>query len=311
MKLSILFIFATTIYLANAACNLNCPSSLTRFVDDKCYYQIEDMRHLVTGDCSEISQSGLGGFFPEGSHTVTMTDTNDLQSCSFDVEVIDQTAPFIQGIRGNPNLLTGDHANNKWRDVHFHFNKRENCCYVFCNITGVTFEDSDAVCCGRRQCTDDDRRRGDDDCDDDDRRKRGVKRDDDDDDDDNHHSGKGQDCSRSHKQYEIIGSRTVRLCARNRHCKKRTYTVTGMCFDKNGLSSSKVTTVVSTKKVCNSPDPHCQRGIKKANVCCPDHCGVCGGVGCGARPGGAKDCCGGPIVASSKNCRHNPAPCIL
>lgn len=45
-------------------------------------------------------------------------------------------------------------------------------------------------------------------------------------------------------------------------------------------------------------------------VCCPDSCRECGGTGCETRPGGAQNCCVGPIEASGKSCTNNPPPCV-
>ena len=61
----------------------------------------------------------------------------------------------------------------------------------------------------------------------------------------------------------------------------------------------------------SDPDPTCSLGLIKANICCPTTCGTCGGSGCGARPGGGSDCCGGQIVASGVSCDDGGAPCVI
>ena len=51
-------------------------------------------------------------------------------------------------------------------------------------------------------------------------------------------------------------------------------------------------------------------GIPSGTVCCAKSCGVCGGTGCGALPGGAAKCSSGSIKAAGKSCADNPAPCV-
>lgn len=58
-------------------------------------------------------------------------------------------------------------------------------------------------------------------------------------------------------------------------------------------------------------DPTCALGLIKQDVCCPTTCGTCGGVGCGANPGGGSDCCGGPIRAAGLSCNDGVAPCVI
>ncbi len=58
-------------------------------------------------------------------------------------------------------------------------------------------------------------------------------------------------------------------------------------------------------------DPTCEFGIIKDNICCSPECGECGGQGCGSRPGGGSDCCGGPIVSKGLSCEDNVAPCVI
>ena len=55
----------------------------------------------------------------------------------------------------------------------------------------------------------------------------------------------------------------------------------------------------------------CKAGLEAAGVCCALSCGVCGGTGCSARPGGASACCTGPIKAAKKSCKKHAAPCTL
>ncbi|MBM4354462.1 MAG: hypothetical protein FJ109_11835 [Deltaproteobacteria bacterium] len=52
-------------------------------------------------------------------------------------------------------------------------------------------------------------------------------------------------------------------------------------------------------------------GIAAGGACCPASCGVCGGKGCGALPGGASNCCSSTILESGKKCSSKPPPCIL
>lgn len=58
-------------------------------------------------------------------------------------------------------------------------------------------------------------------------------------------------------------------------------------------------------------DPLCQFGIMKDNICCSSECGQCGGVGCGSRPGGGSNCCGGPILSGGLSCDDGLAPCVI
>lgn len=293
MKFILVFFFASVSF---AACNLRCPShTLTKSVDGECYYRVEDLRHLIHGNCTNLGQSALGGFFPQGHHQVTITDLDDLQECTISLNIIDNTPPNVVGVRGSPSLLVGDRCDDNWKDVLFIFSKSDNCCGLTCNVTHVTYHDSDMSCCDRHH---NDRKRT-----------FGLEnRDEEDLQDSNHH---WRSCRFAEKQWEITGPRTVRLCAANRRCKMRTYTVTGMCTDTAGLSSTKTTTVVSTKRQCSRPDPHCRYGILKQNVCCPETCGSCGGMGCGTRPGQSQQCCGGVIRSYNRSCAHFPAPCIV
>ncbi len=52
-------------------------------------------------------------------------------------------------------------------------------------------------------------------------------------------------------------------------------------------------------------------GIAAGAVCCPSSCGVCGGSGCSALPGGESKCCAGAIKDAGKSCASNPPPCVL
>lgn len=305
--------------LANAQCNLECPSSpVRRAVNEDCFYEIEDLTGLVHGSCTNLFQNGLGAYLPKGMHSLEVTDLDNLQTCEIDMEIVDDTPPTLVGVRGSPNLIFGEQSHNKWKDVHFFFNKNENCCKVWCNVTGVTYEDLDLECCRNgngngNDCDCDDRRRGngnnDDDCDceNDDRR-----RSNDDDDDDEGPSSTRASCKNVEPQFEITGPRTVKLCSVTKNCKKRVYTVTGMCVDQNGLSATKTTRVITTKSQCDDPDPTCEHGIQgPQGVCCPETCGECGGVGCGTRPGGAHDCCGGMILGAGRSCSTNAPPCVV
>lgn len=398
MKLMLLFI----IFIINVRgqCHLSCPAhTITKTVDEKCYYEIEDLRHSLTTNCEGIIQSGLGGYFPEGTHTVTFTDTDNMQSCDIRLNVVDDIPPNVVGVRGEPNLLLHGACNNEWKDVNFHFNKNENCCKVYCNITDVTYEDLDMSCCyecqecrgkvtklvlrnygqtgivhvtdkkgdnvffsqmvqtlqtftitpldgedtlgtkifvngveihtscsqpiyigmrfeafevvygeskrGGRLCASPPSSRKRSGSDDDDNH-------DDRDNNDRDNNDRDMGCFGEPTQYYITGSRSVRLCAAHQPCKKRIYTVTGMCFDKNGLSAKKTTTVASTQTLCTDPDPTCEHGlVGKGGICCPETCGHCGGLGCGTRPGGASQCCGGQIVHADQSCDTNPAPCVI
>ena len=59
------------------------------------------------------------------------------------------------------------------------------------------------------------------------------------------------------------------------------------------------------------PDPTCALGLISGDTCCSTSCGVCGGSGCGANPGGGANCCGGPIASSGVSCDTNSAPCVI
>lgn len=58
-------------------------------------------------------------------------------------------------------------------------------------------------------------------------------------------------------------------------------------------------------------DLFCETGLRVQNICCAAECGVCGGNGCGARPGGGASCCGGSILASGRSCTTDEPPCVL
>jgi len=58
-------------------------------------------------------------------------------------------------------------------------------------------------------------------------------------------------------------------------------------------------------------DPRCAGGVVSGTVCCEAACGQCGGVGCGARPGGAAACCVGAIRTAGRRCTDHPPPCLL
>ena len=52
-------------------------------------------------------------------------------------------------------------------------------------------------------------------------------------------------------------------------------------------------------------------GLLRDEVCCPTSCGVCGGTGCGGRPGGSTACCLGSVRASGRSCTQYPPPCVV
>ena len=58
-------------------------------------------------------------------------------------------------------------------------------------------------------------------------------------------------------------------------------------------------------------DPACATGIIAGRVCCAASCGVCGGSGCGGRPGGAEACCSGTVTQSGRSCEQFGPPCLL
>ena len=68
---------------------------------------------------------------------------------------------------------------------------------------------------------------------------------------------------------------------------------------------------ILSEPVVVGSDPTCEFGIIKDNICCSPECGECGGQGCGSRPGGGSDCCGGPIVSKGLSCEDNVAPCVI
>merc|ERR1712032_969530 len=49
-------------------------------------------------------------------------------------------------------------------------------------------------------------------------------------------------------------------------------------------------------------DPWCATGIRTGNVCCASSCGTCRGPGCGAKDGGASQCCAGAIKKGNEIC---------
>ena len=62
----------------------------------------------------------------------------------------------------------------------------------------------------------------------------------------------------------------------------------------------------------------CKYGIADGAACCALTCGSCGGAGCGTRPGGAANCCYGPIAGATPAagvplCRDNNGrgPCKI
>lgn len=59
------------------------------------------------------------------------------------------------------------------------------------------------------------------------------------------------------------------------------------------------------------PDPNCDTGISKGNICCAASCGSCGGSGCSSRTGGASSCCTSTIKSDGNSCDFNPPPCVM
>ncbi len=55
----------------------------------------------------------------------------------------------------------------------------------------------------------------------------------------------------------------------------------------------------------------CKSGLFAGKACCAAACGVCGGTGCGARPGGSNACCTGSITSAKKACGKYSPPCLL
>lgn len=60
----------------------------------------------------------------------------------------------------------------------------------------------------------------------------------------------------------------------------------------------------------SDPDPFCDLGVSKDNVCCPLECQECGGTGCSLRPGGSL-CCGGTVLGLGLSCDDTSAPCTI
>ena len=65
------------------------------------------------------------------------------------------------------------------------------------------------------------------------------------------------------------------------------------------------------EEIIEQPDPTCENGIMKNNICCLSSCGECGGSGCSLREGGASGCCGSVIQVSERYCNETTSPCIL
>lgn len=287
-----------------ASCSLQCPNVLTKNVDDKCMYKIEDLRNLVQTDCIDLQQTGLGGYFPRGEHTLQIKNSHT--SCDVKLNVIDNMPPVIHTVRGEPNLMSG---NNKWEYVNFHFKKFENCCGVFCNITHVEYEDNTLNCSnGDSSDSHDSGDSNDGSSEGHGRRffrRLGLFP------SSQESSSDGDDCTKETKQAYIVGDRTVKLCS-TKKVDYRTYKVTGMCYDDSNLYSARQTTVVTFGKTCDKPDPSCERNLLgKDGVCCPVTCGECGGQGCGSRPGGEDQCCTSKVLQSNRNCSKYNAPCVV
>jgi hypothetical protein len=77
------------------------------------------------------------------------------------------------------------------------------------------------------------------------------------------------------------------------------------------LASLQLTSFATALAGAAAPDPNCTSGVASAGLCCAKECGVCGGHGCGARPGGASECCSNQIEASGRKCSVDPPPCVM
>jgi hypothetical protein len=60
-----------------------------------------------------------------------------------------------------------------------------------------------------------------------------------------------------------------------------------------------------------SGDPECSTGVSRDAVCCAASCGICGGTGCGGRPGGTDACCMGWITDVNQSCGDHQPPCVM
>lgn len=65
------------------------------------------------------------------------------------------------------------------------------------------------------------------------------------------------------------------------------------------------------KLTAHKTDPVCHYGLTYDRICCHKSCGVCGGYGCGGRPGGRKNCCIFNIATSRRKCSGRVAPCVM
>ena len=61
----------------------------------------------------------------------------------------------------------------------------------------------------------------------------------------------------------------------------------------------------------HASDPTCDTGLVHHDACCPKTCGRCSGPGCSSLPGGADDCCSGPIEKSGRSCDTSDPPCVI
>lgn len=84
-----------------ATCSLSCPPDITATADtteggERGAHVTYSGSVEVSGDCGTISFSpASGSFFPEGTHSVTVTSSTGGGSCSFTVTVIDSPGPTI------------------------------------------------------------------------------------------------------------------------------------------------------------------------------------------------------------------------
>ena len=69
--------------------------------------------------------------------------------------------------------------------------------------------------------------------------------------------------------------------------------------------------IITVEPEPTASDPTCALGIIKDDICCHAECGICGGTGCGSRPGGASDCCAGSIRGDGLSCDDGYAPCVI
>ena len=111
-------------------------------VGDKCVVAVPDLSSYITydNDCVLVSQTGLGGYFPLGYETVTMTvknDADEMNVCDISVKMTDTTKPVIETARMVPSVLFGT---GKMMYTSLKLKTKENCCGTHCSVS-VTVED--------------------------------------------------------------------------------------------------------------------------------------------------------------------------